>query len=199
MMALILGGADCIYNDLDALHKLVWPHDGSLELPRAPEAEDGWCPGITIAANDAGFEFERVHHWVTLHPEKMERWQRERLVRWGERKGQPVTWCHQDGKPHLDHALPIRHGCSGSSGLFAVQVALELGCDRIVLCGVPMDARPHFNGPAWHDHWTYRATWQRWQAAEELENVRSMSGWTRELLGEPTREWLEGGVICKST
>lgn len=71
----------------------------------------------------------------------------------------------------------------------------ELGCLG-VLCGMPMDERPHFHGGrgrrAWTDadfHWD---VWLRFRHL--LGRARSMSGRTRELLGAPTAEELLGAA-----
>lgn len=80
---------------------------------------------------------------------------------------------------------------SGSSGLFAVRVALELGFDRIVLCGVPMQKEQgRLDGIVrWSGAEAFKKGWQ--QALPHLrDTTRSMSGWTKQLLGAPTAEWL---------
>jgi hypothetical protein len=81
---------------------------------------------------------------------------------------------------------------SGSSGLFALKVALiDLGYDKAVLCGVPMTvAGAHFfNASDWDGALPHRKGWN--QALPQIAaRARSMSGWTRELLGPPTKDWL---------
>jgi hypothetical protein len=53
-----------------------------------------------------------------------------------------------------------------------------------------MDRRPHFNrDAAWGGYDTYRDAWM--ENFEVLRGVvRSLSGWTRELLGAPDEEWI---------
>jgi hypothetical protein len=74
---------------------------------------------------------------------------------------------------------------SGSSALLGVQAAIILGYDKIVLCGCPLIGKSPKNNK-------YEDFHQGWEATDKgiLSKVRSMSGWTRELLGEPTEEWL---------
>jgi len=81
----------------------------------------------------------------------------------------------------------------GSSGLYGIDVALgALNADRVVGCGIPMDERPNlFRGEGWvhagsHQHMFHKA---KRQVGERL---RFMSGWSRDLFGEPTPEWLSG-------
>lgn len=98
-----------------------------------------------------------------------------------------MTWGRRN--PELvDAVFPEWNG--GSSGLFAIGVTLDkLGVDA-VLCGVPMDETPHIlDGKPWLHAGNFRKMWER--RHDRMRNhVRSMSGWTRQLLGPPTREWL---------
>jgi hypothetical protein len=82
----------------------------------------------------------------------------------------------------------------GSSGLFAVLIALELGFDKLILCGMPVDGEKRITsdgevevGETPYQH--YRKGWILRQGILS-EHVRSMSGWTRETFGAPTAEWL---------
>ena len=78
--------------------------------------------------------------------------------------------------------------------MLCVAVAWELGVERIVLAGVPLrKLEGHYDDPApW---WEARQYWPVWeQRRPQLQaRVRSLSGWTADLLGLPTREWLAGG------
>ena len=86
----------------------------------------------------------------------------------------------------------------GSSGLFATRIALEVGYDRVVLAGVPLigetgvmerDGTESVREPSGGGFAIYRGGWQK-VYNEIKDNVRSMSGWTRETFGAPTAEWL---------
>jgi hypothetical protein len=81
---------------------------------------------------------------------------------------------------------------SGSSGLFAVEIALRLGYERLVLCGIPLTGRTTIQENGEEERLrkgqpfiaSFRDAWVR--DFELLSpHVRSMSGWTRELLGGP--------------
>ena len=97
----------------------------------------------------------------------------------------------------VDFLFPHTETISGTSALYAVRIALALGgADRIVLAGCPLDDGPHYDSAATISDClaVYRDGWRR--ALPELRNtVRSLSGWTRELLGEPTDEWLASEAI----
>ena len=102
--------------------------------------------------------------------------------RQGFRPDIPVEWVNP---------LFPRQKDTGSSGCFAAKVALvDLDFDRIVLCGVPMNAGPHF----WdHSAWTacdaHRQGWAQIDPSF-TRRMRSCSGWTRDRLGAPTAAWL---------
>lgn len=183
MMGLVLGGADCVWDDLRALEAMAGP----------------W-PGTVVAVNTIGALWpHRLDHWATLHPEKMGLWIEARAE-----NGHPpgfTIWAHEldrwhskRGRELVDRTLPVPMK-TGSSGLFAVDVARAVGCERVVLCGVPMTASPHFGrSEAWPEADRY---WPRWvERLAELSSVRSMSGRTRDLLGAPSPGWLAETVPC---
>lgn len=86
----------------------------------------------------------------------------------------------------------------GTSGLFACYVGLYLGYDEIILCGIPIDNTGHY----WECPWE-KTNFQReiankngvirgdgrrfWTNAKEkfAGRVKSMSGFTKDLLGAP--------------
>ena len=82
----------------------------------------------------------------------------------------------------------------GTSSLYAVRIAIELGsAEKIILAGCPMDQSGHYYDR--EDLGLYLETYRKgWLSAYPRikDIVRSYSGWTRELLGEPTEEWLRG-------
>lgn len=164
---LVLGGAASLWDDVEA----------ALDL--------GEFDGV-IATNDAGAVWKGpLTAWATLHPEKLPNWKRER-----EASGYPMefqAWSNRSDRS-IDR---VTHNWHGSSGLFAVKVARELGFDRIVLCGVPMNAAGahFFDEKPWVDVKSYTAGWHKHREVI-APFVRSMGGWTQELLGAPTPEWL---------
>ena len=153
--------------------------------------------GYVVAANDIGIHAPVLHHWCTLHPEKMAGWERER-----RQAGRPAGYTRWGRRIHQSVDRQVTAWGGGSSGLLGVTVARDaLGCERIVLCGVPMTRSPHFaestvhpRGKPWpsaHSHWK---VWVKdTNVARMKGRVRSMSGRTKDLLGAPTREWLEEG------
>jgi len=179
MRGIVLGGAACIWKDVDRLEAMIGQQ---------------WNE-IVVAANDIGCHWPReMHGWCSLHPEKMDQW-----VKIRERKRLPggfITYA-KDGRKRRGIDATVRHRFgSGSSGLLGVSVALHLGCTKIVLCGIPMTREPYFAESEVHPKGKAFSSadshWRKWLLyAEKMQGtVKSMSGRTRDLLGEPTLEWL---------
>ena len=185
--AICLGGADTLWDDVERLEEMIG---------------EEW-PGLVIACNDAGVHWPRfLDHWCSLHPEQFRRFP-DRSPGWIEQRaamGHPdgyATWARRN--PELVDHLMHTWGC-GSSGMMTVMLAERLGCTHAILCGIPMDERPHFNDhhkdgrKPWASWKNHRRGWQRNRAIPRMGGwVKSMSGWTREVLGEPTLDWLETG------
>lgn len=151
---------------------------------------------IVVATNHAGRDYEgEVDHWVSFHPNLFPTWLAARSAAgrppakflWsGIHKGRHV------GANQRGLALNYTDSVGGSSGLLATLVALrETAAERIVLCGIPMmPEAEHYDRPgAWEDAKNYLKAWKD-QKAALIGKVRSMSGWTKDLLGEPDAEWM---------
>lgn len=163
MKALIIGSGPGVVDDLWLARQL-------------------FTPDLVIGINQAALMHGPVDLHVTLHPEEFAHRKAARMVAHKMLRGVDEF---------LEHTA---RGCvnSGSSGLYAVRVARELkNCTRIVLAGVPMTVEPHdFGGAPWKAARTFQQAWK--QSKDQIKPyVRSMSGWTRDLLGAPTPEWLQ--------
>lgn len=180
--ALILGGADCRMSDVEALEAMMGrPWDG-----------------VVIAVNDAGMDWPRtLDHWVSLHAHQfVSRVRHTGNGDWVARRRlngyAPARhlWGHTRGLPEPIGQAPNRWP-GGSSGLYAVEFAArERGHSHIVLCGVPMDAtRNSYHGADWQAYRRHREPWKK-HAHLFRDRVRSMSGWTADLLGLPDPAWL---------
>lgn len=178
LSALVLGGAATLADDERA-------------------ARDLFIPDLILATNHTGRDRPGFFdHWISFHIEHFERWLGERREAGRPDPGMLWTAAHRRGmRPGNLAPARIDYATSwgGSSGLLAVTVALHhLGCDRIVLAGVPLDKRSaHYDDPApWLEACKYRNAWIQ-HRGEMRDTVRSMSGWTRELLGAPTEKWID--------
>ena len=102
-----------------------------------------------------------------------------------------MAWT-REGAQHLSDFHCVVRPWGGSSGLLATRVAVaDLNSPKVVLCGVPQDDRAHFDRPGkWRHADSFVESWEA-IVPRIRDRVRSMSGWTREVFGAPTREWLE--------
>lgn len=171
---LILGSANCLAADIKA----------ALDLSEF----DG-----VVACKGAGLYWKgELDAWVSLHPDRMAKETEERRAR-----GYPPamrTYGHRKAEG-CSHVLEYKfegQTTSGSSGLYACKVALSLGFDRLVLCGIPLDREEgRIDGKdRWNGSRAFKDGFK--EALPALAGrARSMSGWTRLLLGAPTLEWLD--------
>jgi hypothetical protein len=165
---IICGSGECLFDDLARNHANAFPH-----------TMDVACINHTALYYPYFFE-----HWISWHSN----------IFAGIRefvKGNPTI--HSSKEDTLVHRVWGFPGfeCS-DSGLFAVKICLALGYDRIILCGIPMDNSRKFyeaygteNG---HAADNIQDIWKK-EIPSFKDCVRSMSGNTRAMLGEPTREW----------
>lgn len=178
--ALVLGGGACVWADMEAALNI-----GEFQAVMT-------CNDVTAAYPGP------IDACASLHSASWPMWLDERERRGYER---PLTvFGHNEARGGLktnrvdvftEYRFPGQDR-SGSSGLFALKVALiDLGYDRAVLCGVPMAAkqRHFFDAHDWAGAEAHKAGWH--QALPHIaERARSMSGFTADLLGLPTEEWL---------
>jgi hypothetical protein len=148
-----------------------------------------------IGVGKAGCDYSgELHHWVSFHTDLMPHWIDVR-----ERNGYPPAgqfWsCNYKGRSaRYKSPVPVTlvEVGGGSSGFVAVMVALEgLSINKVVLAGIPMtNAAGHYDETGdWNEAHKYQREWK--EKVKVLEGrVKSMSGWTQELLGAPTLEWL---------
>lgn len=169
---------------------------GALEEYVAARALCDFDEVLVVGAMAVHFP-DPLDHLVSFHAEQFDEWAVQRAS-----NGYPPAGCYWGARYRGKNlgegktgARPLRYvECvGGSSGFVAVQVALApLACERVVLAGMPMQAQGAHVGSAapWDEADQY---WQTWvEHMEELRGrVRSMSGRTRDVLGEPTGEWLQ--------
>jgi hypothetical protein len=173
-VAFVLGGAKCLREEYDMACNLVEPD-------------------TIVATNNAGRDMPFViPHWVTLHTELMPLWIEQRRD-----AGLPDAeqfWTSNKKTIPAEHIGMYNHveSWDGSSGLLAIAVALHLGYEKIILCGVPLDKKQaHYDDDRpWMDAPRYRSAWTR-NMDKMVGKVKSYSGWTYLKLGSPTRSWLE--------
>jgi hypothetical protein len=184
--ALVLGGADCVWRDVEAALAL-----GEYQAVVTCNDVTALWPGPIDAA-------------VSLHAETWPVWLQQRARNGFPAPAQVVghdafkkssTRRGGEGVTTWSPQMLPGETESGSSGLFAAKFALvDLGHDRAVLCGVPMtaEARHFFDKRSWGGAAGHRRGWRQAEAAIQ-GRLKSMSGWTKALLGAPSPEWIAGG------
>lgn len=168
---IIIGGARCVWEDYQRLTA-------------------GGFSGAVMAVNDVGMYFDKsLDHWVSMHANYLAQW--VSLRKGHSMMGHECLTHTREPYPGIRVAWDIQP-YGWTSGVFAAQVAIALGYDEIVLCGVPQDGTGRFFDPPWmpggeHDDRNSKKAFRSIveQTPELKRCVRSMSGWTRELFGEP--------------
>ena len=175
--ALVVGGAEGGYKDAEKVRQYFNP--------------------VIFAANDVGMYLPVVHHWVSLHWEKLFHWSKARQT-------DGSLW--QDYKTHTsffrtsnaDYVWSIEPCTFSLSGNFAMQLAYLMGADRIILAGCPGNRARRFFEPEPRADYSYGGgdtnadCRDREQFLKEMrrvpgmkERIRSCSGWTQEFFGGP--------------
>ena len=151
-----------------------------------------------MCVNDIAGQFraEPIHHAVSLHKRILPAVKLLRVEKSMLEKITTHSCLHHDG---VDVVWNL-HNSGGTSGLFAVKIALLLGYEKIIVCGVPMDNSGHYFDPddvnvnqaaKFGDDKATIAPWSDIAKREvPKQRVRSMSGRTATILGKPTKEWV---------
>lgn len=188
-LGLVIAGATGWSDDVEALTAMT----------------GGSWPGLIVGVNDVGTVIEDIDELCTLHHEGRTGWNNQPPTPWAKLRQEnelppvPVVACANSTAWPID--VTWKSGphekdrwTDGSSGLYGVSRLLHHHeCDRVVVAGVRMDplSNAFRDEPRWAQHERYRRGWTKAHRLPVLkERVRSMSGWTRELLGVPTLEWL---------
>lgn len=107
----------------------------------------------------------------------------------GEIEGYDIDWDIEDEWPIITDN-DIWHG---STSLFAAMCAISMGYEKVVLAGCPMDQKGHWyfdesiTGPRWSVE-CFMA-WLEFAKQKDSMKVKSMSGYTGQILGRPDKEW----------
>lgn len=182
-LAVVMATGRCVWDDL--LYRF------SVEANRAS----------VIAVNNMILHWKaRVHHGVSMHPEEPGLWRALRPYYQCEESHVHTHGYRRHEKAELkecDYIWDIPRAKGGTSSLLAVYVGLALGFNRIVLAGVPLDQSGHFYDPASEKIQVFgsdflKTEWMKSINEDFKGRVRSLSGRTKEWMGEPDSEWLKG-------
>lgn len=142
---------------------------------------------MVIGFAAAGMHTIYCKYMATYHPTEIPDIKKRREAIGGNTDYTVISHIATPGVDIIEPLLPGER--SGSSALLGAQAAIKLGYNRIVLCGCPLTGENDKKG----SYESFRVGWT--QKKKYLnDRVRSMGGWTQELLGAPTQEWLKGEV-----
>ncbi len=175
---LIIGSAPCVYDDVIKATQL------------------GACHRLLI--NGAALLFEHAEHWLVGHGEKVQEFKRARAKVFTT----PIPYIHASARGGTD-PIGVTHiwegvSTGGTSAWKAVRIGKGMGYEKLILCGCPLDDSGYAAGESkgiGHScarigkgegrmYANYRRTFAV-RAKDEGQNVYSMSGYSRELLGAP--------------
>ena len=179
MRLVIVGSGRCVWDDLQKL----WPI-----------TDDVMCVNDMIM-----FYPEDIDHIFSLHGNKLATWWAARFIPYKQRFTKIPKFHTANNEQNVpSHYRRWDFAGGGTSGLAACFAGIGLGYDSIVLCGVPIDNSGHFWEAPWEGtnfqreianaHGQIRGDGRRfWVNAKEKFNgrVKSMSGYTKKLLGSP--------------
>ena len=83
--------------------------------------------------------------------------------------------------------IELHKNPTGSSALLGVVAAIRLGYKKIILCGCPMEGKSREKFGRDYNH--FQKGWIS-RFSEIKDFTRSMSGYTKEILGKPIKEWI---------
>lgn len=177
---LVIGSSAGLWDDVRALYR------------KDSENKYDYC-----GVNFGGFFWPwPITHLVSLHANYVQYWATFR------QKTGMQGWIHTHAAKKELQVENVWHFVrpAAMSGLFAAKAMLACGYDEVVLVGNPMDNSGHFYDPPpgmlapgeIHSYelmrYRHRENLIEWEqaATEEFKGrVKSMSGYTRDLLGEP--------------
>ena len=177
--------------------KLVW--DDYYEASRMFKDKKDYD---IIAVNDIGAQFkkEQIQHICSLHHRIVGALKILRNERGMLEDCQTHSAKEYDG---VDHAWGNIATSGGTSGFFAVKLALAMGYKKIIVCGCGIDNTGHYfdpetpsdNDSTWFDE-ACQAPWKDTHRDNEeaRKRVRVMSGKLEGVYGKPDYNWVYEGA-----
>ena len=180
---IIIGAAPCVIEDTNEIQKITGVSFFSGEQKEFDFMAIG-LDAITI-------ETLHLKYFATYHPSEIEEARQRRINIRTNTDYMVISHISEevDGlgniiKYDVNLIIPIESP-SGSSALLGVLAGIKLGYEKIIVCGCPLTG---INDKG-YDYANFRVGWTA-KLSEIKDKTRSMSGWTKELLGIPTSEWL---------
>ena len=159
----LIGAAPCTHQDYAQLKLLGLPEHDIL----------------IVGANVENYEQYDAKYFATYHPECL----------YAMKKRPFIVISNRQERGMVDVILPLAEKePTGSSALLGALFGIEEGYDKLILCGCPLQGKSETK-----KGYPYSAFWKGWQFHfnDVKGKTKSMSGWTAELLGKPTKEWID--------
>lgn len=168
----VLGIAPCLEEDLSKMFLMV-------------KQDDVDFMGIGLDCSDRVL-FE-VRYFATYHTNEFPELKARR-----QRVGGNTDYSTHSHQQPADRIWPLvaPSPYSGSSSFLGTQVLVGLGYSKIILCGCPMQGS-NCNPGKRERYDNFQKGWTKYAKNMFQGKARSMSGFTADLLGYPTREWIE--------
>ena len=164
---IVIGCADCVHSDLESINQEGFDY-------------------MAIGIDAVNITNKAISYIATYHKEDLPDIKKKMI-------GKDFKIISHEKADGVDFIVPLlfRSGhkqTSGSSALLGVCWALQNGYDKIILVGCPLNTREGSGK-------SYGQFWKGWKIHLDkvVGKVKSCSGWTAELLGKPSAEWLENG------
>lgn len=195
MDLLVVGSAPCLYADLEAAQALSAGYEIMLV--------NGACAAVEVAQHVLAGHADKAEEFVTARDKAFPFALPYRVhASYNARGGRPAP---RATAPSVTDWWPQEDVSSGASSAGkAAKIGLALGFRRVILCGCPMDGSGYFPGESEGIRQDracqrigdsakqqassirrYKARMAELAQGEFKDRVFSMSGYTRELLGEP--------------
>jgi hypothetical protein len=175
---MIIGSAPCAQEDLSVFDRMAVP------VCHGIDPFDYMAVGLSsLDVVDRNFKYIANNHPVNIP--KIRQIMKERHEAAGGNWQYQIIGPAPD--PGVDIVEPYRPP-TGSSAITGALAAIRMGYEKIILIGCPLTGKSPTGGNPYEE---FRAGWEA-KKDELTGKVKSMSGFTRELLGEPTGEWLTG-------
>jgi hypothetical protein len=172
---LVCGSGRCLWDDLARIK---------------PELYD------IMAINDCGlFLPYPVTHWFSGYTEDLQHWiplrRTASSARLNDRRQKEPLITHAR-RPGASHIWQWAEMGQGTSTLDGVIIGVLMGYSHVIVAGTPLDYSGHFFDPPGerphmdHLYWEgVTKNWEYWKTKEGvLDNVRSLSGNTKRILGD---------------
>lgn len=139
-------------------------------------------PSAVLGVNDIGMHLPQIDHWYSNDAPMLRKW---RQARRPEYKDDPALHTNYGGESGYQDDMSYHGEFVGiNSSINATRLALKLGYDKVIVCGVPCDGSGYYFAPDMVTHYDNDAVLDEWRKrVKEFEGrVVSMSGNTKWIL-----------------